>query len=862
MKKKCTLSTMLSLIVVVITVIAFGGMTVWADPEPASYDLSPDTYTLTNSGYSDITFSFDSVNYGTVIKEGKEELATDLEFRFYSGTLSCGDNQINFFVDRTTHMYTSNGQVYMSLKQYSNDPFTISVYIDPAAYRSAPAGIYTGTLDYTSEWRCGANGTVDGDPGSVELTLVIPDANENVFEHGTRDNISWSFDRSGTLTISGTGAMGDYKRNDAPWDSCKEEITKVIIESGITSVGENAFWHYDSMKNVSLPDGLTSIGFESFYDCDVLETVSMPDSITEIGQNAFRASVNLKLDTLPASLNSIGRNAFAHCYAIESITIPGSLEKIEDYAFSCCYGLTDVVISDGVKTIGSGAFSTCRKMATLTIADSVELIDKNAFEFAGITTLDLPANLKVISGYAFQNCKNLVSVSFPSGLTTIGSRAFDDCALTSVDIPGSVTDFGDYAFVSCSDLKSVTLHEGLTTIPACVFYKCYSLKTLNIPNSVTYIGEDAFIGCTGLEKFTCLANPDNLTWNDSNRDDFKYNGSTICEVRKDYLDKYLANFAHVNVTFTGTQVSMGIGDHLYGYTVSLEGDIGVNFYMKFDNVDALEDDAKMVFTIKSLDGKHTKTQTVYVKPQADTSLPYAKVNNSYYVFKCSVNAKEMTSIITAQITNGNDQGDAYQYSVQEYAAYILSNPTLYPGEQELVKAMLNYGAYSQIYFNYNTDNLANSFMAPEDCDVSSVTASSLPAIPIFSNQLLLTGNGIITLDGVSLALESETVMNLYFNGDLDGVYFMCNGKRLAATTTSDGSVKVAVTGIPAQNIDNVYSVELYLNDSKIGAFEYSPLKYCYNVLNRELTPERTAELKDCVRALYLFNQQADAYLSH
>lgn len=927
MKKKCTLSTMLSLIVVVITVIAFGGMTVWADPEPASYDLSPDTYTLTNSGFSDIEFTFDSVNYGTVVNGDKTETTNGLALRFYGGTLSCGENQIDFSVSRNDHNSHSN-EVYMSFGNYSNNSFTVAVYVNPAAYRSAPAGTYTGTMTYTSTWYT-SHTSVSGSSGSVELTLVIPDQNENIFEYGSRGNISWTFDRSGTLTIIGTGAMGDYKRYDAPWDSCADEIKNVIIGNGITSVGKEAFYFYSSLESVSLPDTITSIGEESFYSCKKLASINFPDSVASIDTNAFRACEVLELDSLPSGLTSLGNWSFAYCNKITTLTLPASIERFGDSAFENCGNLTTVVLSDGSKVIGKNAFASCRKLSSVTIPnsvedigayaffstdiasiklpnnitaissstfasckkltsiivpDNVETIGDSAFQNSGLASIYIPNGVTTIGSYTFYYCKNLTAVDLPSSLTTIDSSAFNCSNLAAIDIPssvtkigyqafsntmissltvpGSVTDFGDYAFDSCYYLKDVTLEEGVTTIPACAFYKNIRLETISIPSTITSIGDEAFRGCDAVEAVYCYADPDHLTWTDPNHDDFKSDGSTICVVRNEYLDKYLANFTHVNVTFIGAQISMGIGDHLYGYTVCLEGDLGVNFYMKFDDVDALEDDAKMVFTIKSLDGRHTKTQTVYVKPQADTSLPYAKVNNSYYIFKCSVNAKEMTSVISAQITNGNDQGNAYAYSVQEYAAYILANPTLYPGEQDLVKAMLNYGAYSQIYFNYNTDNLANSFMAPEDCDVSSVTESSLPAIPVFSNQILFTGNGRIILDGVSLALESETVMNLYFKGDLDGVYFMCNGKRLAATNTSEGSVKVAVTGIPAQNIDNIYDVDLYLNDSKIGTFKYSPLKYCYNVLNRELTPERTAELKDCVRALCLFNQKADAYLSH
>ncbi len=910
MEKKKTLSTMLTLFVAVITVIALGGMTVWADPEPASFDIDPDTYTITHSGYSDIDFYFESINYGKV---QDNLLANGLALRFYCGTLSCGDNSIPFYVSDETHVYTTQEQLYVSFSNHSNDSFSVGVYIDPELFRSVPAGRYTGTMNYTSTWYTGS-GIFDGEPGSVGLTLVVPDQNENILEFGRYGNIFWTFDRSGTLTINGRGDMGDFGRTDTPWESCIKEIKDVIILDGITSVGKNAFSNFRSLESISLPDTLITIREDAFYGCDKLALTSIPDSVTSIGDGAFQGCEKIKLTSLPSNLNTLGKWAFAHCYGLESMTIPGSLETVEYSSFDNCRGLKTLVIEDGVKTIGRGAFESCNSLSSLTIADSVEEIGGYAFSFVAISSVDLPDNLTTLSEYAFQACSNLSEITIPSGvesigayafsgsglksavisegvksietnafyrckymttitlpstLTKIGYQAFDSSGLTSVDVPASVTDFGNYAFVSCSNLKTVTLHEGLTTIPACAFYKCYSLKTINIPSSVTYIGENAFIGCTGLEVFDCFADPDNLTWIDKDCNDFKDNGSTKCRVPFYDLDTYIAKFStgnketDVNVTFISNYDDVGLGDILYGFTVCLEGDIGVNFFIDFKNYDALSDNAQMIFTITNLDGTYSRTQKVFVKPQSDPDLPCALYYGGYYIFKCNVSSKEMTSTITAQIVDGDNKGTENSYSVQEYAAYILANPNIdgFAEAQDLVKAMLNYGAYSQIYFDYNTANLANSILSEADKDVSSVTADTLNPLPVFKNNLFLsTGGGTILCEGASLSLESKTKMNLFFSGDLNNVYFTCNGKRLSTSVESDGSVKASVDGIPAQNIDEVYTITLYRGDYEIGSISYSPINYCYNVLSRDITPTRTAELKNVVRALCLFNQEADAFI--
>ena len=83
-------------------------------------------------------------------------------------------------------------------------------------------------MNYTSTWYTGS-GIFDGEPGSVVLTLVVPDQNENILEFGRYGNIFWTFDRSGTLTINGRGDMGDFGRTDTPWESFIKEIQDVII---------------------------------------------------------------------------------------------------------------------------------------------------------------------------------------------------------------------------------------------------------------------------------------------------------------------------------------------------------------------------------------------------------------------------------------------------------------------------------------------------------------------------------------------------------------------------------------------------------------------------------------------------------
>ena len=147
---------------------------------------------------------------------------------------------------------------------------------------------------------------------------------------------------------------------------------------------------------------------------------------------------------------------------------------------------------------------------------------------------------------------------------------------------------------------------------------------------------------------------------------------------------------------------------LVGHSLSLKGNIGVNFYMELDESVADSDTAYMYFTIP---GNTVTYQTVYVNEQPDASLPHAETkevgSKTYYVFPCSVAAKEINSDITAQIIDGDDQGKKYTYSVKEYADYLLEHADsegtdeqkAYAKAAPLVEKMLQYGAYAKEYFD-------------------------------------------------------------------------------------------------------------------------------------------------------------------
>ena len=372
------------------------------------------------------------------------------------------------------------------------------------------------------------------------------------------DNVTYSLDTStGVLTISGTGEM-----TDSPFGQNSNIIKSVIIENGVTSIGDSAFCHCKSLTNVTIgssvtsigesaflrctslisitiPNSVTSIENEAFEDCTSLISVTIPNSVTSIGEYAFNYCISLTSVTIPNSVTSISDSAFKNCTSLKSVTIPDSVTSIDSYAFFKCTSLKSVKIPDSVTSIGSDAFLCCSSLTTIEVSNYNEnysstdgiLFNKDKSKLitypAGKPneTYEIPDSVTGIGYYAFYNCASLSNVIIPNSVTSIGFSAFVYCtSLTSVNIGDSVTSIGSDAFVNCTSLTSVTIPNSVTSIGDGAFLNCTSLTSVNIGDSVTSIGDSAFECCWGLTSVTI---PDSVT---SIGEDAFYNCTSLTSV--------------------------------------------------------------------------------------------------------------------------------------------------------------------------------------------------------------------------------------------------------------------------------------------------------------------------------------------
>lgn len=196
-------------------------------------------------------------------------------------------------------------------------------------------------------------------------------------------NVTWTLDSEGTLTLSGKGAMKSFGTVDdygpKPMWYASDSVKKIVIENGITTIGNETFYGCEDLTSVTIPDSVTSIGKYAFAYCSKLESITIPDSVISIDSMAFALCSGLKTITIPDSVTSLGEDAFFYCTNLTSVKLSNNLECIESATFFFCESLESVEIGNKVKSIENSAFACCFKLKEVTLPESVNYIGDDAF---------------------------------------------------------------------------------------------------------------------------------------------------------------------------------------------------------------------------------------------------------------------------------------------------------------------------------------------------------------------------------------------------------------------------------------------------------------------------------------------------
>ena len=258
------------------------------------------------------------------------------------------------------------------------------------------------------------------------------------------EDARWSF-ADGVLTISGTGIMESYRglNEHAPWYDCKDEITSVVIQPGITTIGDYSFIDCRKIESVVIPDGIITIGVHAFSSCSQLKDVALPDSVEKINFAAFYCCSSITSMTIPERVVYIGQNAFAGCSRMTSIRLPLSLASIDLDAFASCRSLTDVYYAGNYEQAHSIQINT----GSSDLLNAEWHYNSLSIDFDTLEdVLYLPQSIVDICDEAFTHTQAQVIV-IPDGCSSIGNRAFANMSkLKYVVIPASVSSIADDAF--------------------------------------------------------------------------------------------------------------------------------------------------------------------------------------------------------------------------------------------------------------------------------------------------------------------------------------------------------------------------------------------------------------------------------
>lgn len=290
-------------------------------------------------------------------------------------------------------------------------------------------------------------------------------------------------------------------------------------------------------------------------------------------------------------------------------------------------------------------------------------------------------------------------------------------------------------------------------------------------------------------------------------------------------------------------------------SLTLNDNVGVNFSVKVNDTDNL-DNLKVVL---SSEGKTEETFALSELTPADAS-------NNIYKVSYDMNAAEMTQDIVAKVmwNNGTDDVEVktITYSVEEYAAALLASDES-NSAKALIKAMLNYGAYSQKQFNVNTGALANRNLDEADKpNMANIDATKIPAESVSVGSI----DGVARVTNASLLLRSKTMLRIYFEMENGVTLNDCNiavtcGDKTINPVVNSAVGYIQIEGIVASELDAVYTLTL-TKDSNTMTVKYSPLNYVKTVLQTVTgTTDADVNLRNVVKALYLYNKAADEYFN-
>ena len=326
------------------------------------------------------------------------------------------------------------------------------------------------------------------------------------------DSVTWLFDTSdGYLIIQGSGAMWNFGDAAPEYSDLSRSTTAIIIDEGVTSVGDFAFERFTQATMLAIGPDVQSLGQKAFAACTGVtgiycQSVTPPtwgDANVFSGLDVSQPVVYVLLDSYPLYKEATGWKDFTNYKGVvgDSIVDLSTPVTAEEYTGMCGDSVIWTLRARTMTISGSGTMWDYSEGSPSAYSEFMQQID----------TVIIESGVRTLGSYAFSGFESLTYVQLPEGLTQIGENAFERCvSINSLTIPNSVQIIGNEAFLQCNGLQSVVLPKNLGSLSPNIFSFCMSLETVQLPQELGTIGDNAFYACQSLRSITLPASLDDI----------------------------------------------------------------------------------------------------------------------------------------------------------------------------------------------------------------------------------------------------------------------------------------------------------------------------------------------------------------
>ena len=702
-----------------------------------------------------------------------------------------------------------------------------------------------------------------------------------------------------SITIpEGVTSIGDYA-----FYNCRT-LTSITIPEGVTSIGYYAFYNCSGLTSITIPNSVTSISTATFYNCSSLTSITIPNSVTSIGSNAFYSCSSLTSISIPNSVTSIENYTFYNCSKLTSIQFLGNAPTFGSNAFSSVratayYPAGNTTWTDAVKQNYGGTITwvpfteTAVKQWNLTVSDNIGVnfyITVNAADVDStvveITVDDVTVCCPVSNATQTGNANEYrfsAEISAAQMTQPITVCVITD-GLTVVQKTYTVREYAQYILDAGNDFDAgikALVREMLNYGAMAQVY--FGYDTDNLPNEgITNVA--ATDVPKNMEEATLRDNIDSLNFygaslvyqdriavryyftGDVTGLTFTANGNTYSPAAKDEM--YYIEIADIapqdldlQITLTATDADGNMltvayspmnyivrmtqkGDEntrnlmraLYNYHLVAKSLFGKETVARWNLT--LEDDLKVKFYL-NLDENESVKITVGNISNTYAATDLEKSDDAKHIVSVNISAAQMMDDITVQLVG---RYDMKSYSIRQYFDAILAEES-FSKYHALVKKILTYGAMAQLYFDYNTENLANY-------GIADVAAENIPDT---MEEMTVSGEiNELNFYGASLVYRDRIAVRFYFTGDVTGCTFIANGK-IYTPVEKDGMHYVEIADILPQNLDQQITLTVSDASGNTLSVTYGPMNYIVR-----MNEKGSDTLKALVKALYNYHLAAKA----